>query len=171
MEQTQGGEPQRSAFSTVSLDRLKELLDYDPETGIFRWKIRTSNKVQVGDIAGSVDNKGYTKICIGGHRYPASALAWLYMHGELAMCDHEDNNPGNDAIANLRKATYSQNNHRKYTYNPLGHVGVRFRSGRYHAHIRIDGRITRVGSYDTVEEAAQAYKEAATKHFGGFAND
>lgn len=162
--------PRRFTSSTESQLELKRLLDYDPITGDFIWKVALSAKIRVGDFAGSIDSKGYIKICIGGIRYGAHALAWLYIYGELTMVDHEDNIPSNNAIGNLRKASYSQNNHRRLMYNPLGHIGVRYRSGAYEAHIRIEGIITRIGKYDTVEEAAIAYKEAAKKHFGDFAN-
>jgi len=85
------------------------------------------------------------------------------------MIDHKEWPPSNNAINNLRPATYSQNNHRKFIYNPHGHVGVRFRSGCYQAHIRIKGVITRIGSYATAGEAGEAYRQKAREIFGEYA--
>lgn len=126
-----------------------------------------------GCPAGTLYTNGYVVISIGGIRYGAHRLAWLYMHGELpAQLDHEDDNRSNNAIKNLRKATYSQNNHkRNLNNNPLGYKGVRYRSGKFEANIRINGRITRLGFYQTVEEAAEAYKLAAKEHFEEFAGE
>lgn len=87
------------------------------------------------------------------------------------MPDHKDDMPWNNAIDNLHPATFSQNNHKKYTYNPHGHKGVRFRSGCYEAHIRIDGVVTRIYKGNSLEEAANAYKTAAREHFGEFATE
>lgn len=171
MEPIDAEEPHRLEYSTeLSQERLRRYLRYDPETGVFTWLIN-QGKARAGDEAGSIDSKGYIKISVCGHRHGAHQLAWLYMYGKLAMIDHKDNVPHNNKLSNLRKATYSQNNHKRQLYNPLGHTGVRFRSGKYQAHIRINGVITRIGAYDTLEEASGAYKKAAIKYFGEFANE
>lgn len=155
----------------LSRDRLMEIVDYDPETGVCRWKEQVSKIYKVGDIAGSEDTKGYIRVCVGGVRYGIHTLGWLFVHNEWVMIDHKDEKPWHNWITNLRKATYSQNNHRKHNYNPLGFVGVRQSpNGRYRASIRINGIITSLGTYDTPEEASNAYKKAATEHFGEFAN-
>lgn len=156
----------RASSIGLSQDRLKELLSYAPETGIFVWL----QGKKADSIAGSEDDKGYISICIQYVRFKAHHLAWFYMYGEWRMLDHKEWPPSNNAINNLRPATYSQNNHRKHTYNPLGQTGVRFRSGFYEAHIRINGVVTRIGKYDTLGEAGEAYKQRAREVFGEFAN-
>ena len=85
------------------------------------------------------------------------------------MIDHKEWPHSLNAITNLRPATFSQNNHRKYVHNPLGFVGVRFRHGSYQAHIRIDGVITLIGRYNTVGEAGEAYRRKASEVFGEYA--
>ena len=161
----------KSPYSTdITQEELKELLDYDPETGIFKWKKFMSSKAPIGGIAGTEYTNGYVLICIRGRRYGAHALAWFYVYGELTLVDHKDNQRYNNALSNLQKVTTSQNNHKKYTYNPLGIKGVRFRSGKYEANIRIEGRITCLGKFNTPEEAGQAYQDAARQYFGELDN-
>lgn len=155
----------------LSQDRLKELLEYNPETGIFTRLVTANGNALAGSEAGSIDAYGYVIISIGGYRFKAHHLAWFYVHGEWRMIDHKEWPRSNNAISNLRPASYSQNNHRKHTYNPLGHIGVRLRNGKYQANIRINGVITTIGNYDTVGEAGEAYKQRAREVFGEYANE
>jgi hypothetical protein len=67
---------------SLTQDRLKEVLHYDPETGVFTWKTHIATKVLVGDIAGTVDHTGQRRIGIDRKGYTASRLAYLYMTGE-----------------------------------------------------------------------------------------
>jgi hypothetical protein len=147
------------------------LLDYNPETGIFIWKVYINGRAKVGDIAGSEDSKGYIVISIGGQRFKAHSLAWFYVHGEWRMIDHKEFPYNNNAIDNIRPATFSQNNHRKHTFNPTGFIGVRFKSGKYEANIRIAGVITTIGRYATAGEAGAAYQQKAREVYGEFANE
>lgn len=65
---------------------LSNALDYEPETGVFRWKTPTSSKHKPGDIAGriKVQRSGavYREIRLNGKLYPAIRLAWTLMTGE-----------------------------------------------------------------------------------------
>lgn len=155
----------------LSRDRLMEIVNYDPETGLCKWKERIGNRYKPGDSAGTEDSKGYIRVCIGGVRYGVHTLGWLFVKNEWAMIDHEDDKPWHNWITNLRKATYSQNNHKKFIYNPLGYKGVQQSpNGRFRASIRINGIITSLGTYSTAEEAGEAYKKAALEYYGEFAN-
>jgi hypothetical protein len=91
--------------------QLRHLLDYDPETGMFRWKNPTCMRLRVGDEAGSVRADGRRLIRIGYKAYLASRLAWLHFYGEWPgpIIDHIDRNKSNDAISNLRQADLRQN--------------------------------------------------------------
>lgn len=146
-------------------------MHYDPETGIFRWKIRLSKATRVGDIAGRYTNNGYIVIGIGGREYTAHGLAWLYIHGEYVPLDHKDRIIGNNAIANLRPASNSQNQANRCApiNNSTGFKGVQFRSGKYEAYIIVRWRRLYLGRFYTIEEAASAYNKAAIEHFGEFA--
>src|SRR6185437_14856888 len=68
--------------SRLTQARLKELLDYDPVTGIFVWK-SDRPRVKRGDVAGGPDAWGYVKIGVDGLLFPAHRLAWLWVYGEF----------------------------------------------------------------------------------------
>ena len=75
---------------SLTAERLREVLDYDPDTGVFTRKVRTASSVKVGDVAGSLNGKGYIRIRVDGRLYFAHRLAWLYVHGEwpVDQVDH-----------------------------------------------------------------------------------
>jgi hypothetical protein len=157
----------------LSHARLYELLDYDSETGEFRWVKRVNRSIQVDDIAGTVLN-GYRKITIQGRDYAAHQLAWLYMTGKWcsALVDHRDGDRSNNRWDNLRRATPSQNsaNRRRHRNNKCGFKGVtRAVSGRWCASIHKNGRSRHLGTFSTPEEAHAAYMAAARRLFGEYA--
>ncbi|EWD85821.1 hypothetical protein L471_04520 [Klebsiella pneumoniae BIDMC 34] len=95
---------------SITQELLRTLLEYDPQTGIFRWKIKASSSAHPGDIAGCIDGQGYRVIRIYGKNRKAHRLAWLYVYGdEPEVIDHIDRNRSNNAIENLRAVTFSQN--------------------------------------------------------------
>lgn len=152
-------------MTELSRESLKELLDYNPDTGIFKWRIDVARNIFSGQIAGSKNNQGYIIIGIKGKRFGAHRLAWLYVYGNFPdIIDHIDQVRDNNRISNLREADYSLSNQNRTIYNPLGYIGIRFRNDFFEANIRINGRITRIGKYDTAEEASQAYQEALREY-------
>lgn len=77
------------ANAIVTAERLRDVLDYDADTGLFRWKARTSNRVRVGSVAGAHSHVlGYVMISIDGRLYKAHRLAWLHVHGGVARRRH-----------------------------------------------------------------------------------
>jgi len=65
----------------LTQEELKRLMDYDPETGIFRRKVRTSNRIKAGEIAGTHDVNGYLIIRLAGKARKLHRLAWLWVYG------------------------------------------------------------------------------------------
>jgi HNH endonuclease len=158
----------------ITRARLRELLDYNDETGEFRWRKRVSKPVRVGDVAGALEINGYWKISIHGRQYRAHHLAWFYMTGKWrsGFIDHRDGNRSNNRWDNLRRATPSQNcaNRRLPRNNRCGFKGVtRTKSGRWCASIHKQGRRYHLGIFSTPQEAHAAYVTAARKLFGEFA--
>lgn len=84
--------------------------------------------------------------------------------------DHEDRNPLNNSIDNLRWVTRSQQNMNRgiFSNNKSGFTGVYLHGSKYQAEIRINGKIKHLGSYDTPEEASAVREAEATKLFGEF---
>ncbi|MBB5762191.1 hypothetical protein HNR01_001811 [Methylorubrum rhodesianum] len=151
---------------------LRELLSYDPQTGLFAWR-KSGTGRRIGVPAGRLDAGGYRKIGINRRVYAAHHLAWLWMTGEWPKqeIDHADRNPDNNAWGNLRLATRQQNvaNTACRKDSKSGIKGVSQRpNGRWRAVIRVDGRPISLGSFARPEQASAAYAEAAEKYFGAF---
>lgn len=158
----------------LTLERLRQLLAYDPETGAFTRLVAAPGRSGVGSAVGSVKS-GYLFTHIDRKAYSLHRLAWFFVHGSLPemRVDHIDGDTLNNRIANLRLATHAQNlgNSKRRKDNTSGFKGVSAdRSGaRWRAQIKRNGRIAHLGTFDTPEEAHAAYVAAATELFGEFA--
>lgn len=155
--------------STLTAERVREVLGYNPETGVFRWKVGRSRGVRIGDVAGSVipsgSSKGYRDISIDGIDRRAHLLAWFYVYGEwpTLSLDHRNGNRDDNQISNLREATQgqnSQNRHGPQRNNTSGFLGVSRNRRRWQAKVTVDGRQHHLGTFDTPEEASEAYLAA-----------
>lgn len=160
----------------ITAGRLHELLEYDPETGSFKWRVDRPSGVKAGDIAGCRDNLGYWKIAVDGRgQVRAHRLAWLYVYGECPKyIDHINMDRSDNRIANLRPATASQNhgNSHMYANNKIGLKGVSELPNRakpYRATIGLNGKTKTIGYFSTPEQAHAAYVAAASLKFGEFA--
>jgi hypothetical protein len=156
-------------------ETLKELLSYEPETGIFRWKVARTNSNKVGDIAGYSEGR-YWKIGIGKTKHYAHRLAWAMVYGEMPKqhIDHINGDKLDNRIANLRLADKSQNgaNRGKQKDNTSGFKGVYWHKQNqgYAAEIRIKNKKHYLGIFDTAIAAHFAYRLAAVQCFGEFAH-
>ncbi len=162
----------------LTADRLRELLIYDPATGLFRWRVdrlgyRGNAYVKAGQAADHVEAAGYVVIRIDGKRYKAHRLAFLYMTGAFPpdFVDHINGHRADNRWQNLRPATRSQNggNRGLNTRNKTGVKGVYPEGKRYRAMIQMNGKQSRLGTFDTIAEAQAAYLKAANDAFGDFA--
>jgi hypothetical protein len=155
---------------TLTAERLREVLHYDPDTGVSIRLISTSHYL-AGEIAGRINQTGYRDIMIDGKRYRASRLAFLYMTGN--MVDHRNMIRADDRWSNLRCATRSQNmaNRLAQSNNTSGLKGAKFckKTGKWEAQIGVRGQKRWLGYYTTKEEAHAAYCAAANKEFDEFA--
>jgi hypothetical protein len=160
-----------------SLAELNDLLDYDPETGLFTWKKTRSRLARAGSIAGTPHSAGYIHICINGKQLLAHRLAYKMFYGSdpVDQVDHIDCDKKNNSIANLRDSTNTQNqrNVKAFKNNTSGFKGVLAnplsRKSPWKAYIRFNNKNNYLGSYKTKEEAASAYEKAAKEHHGDFA--
>jgi len=159
----------------LTAERLRELLDYCPETGIFTWRV-AKGACKAGAVAGYLNSRTEGKrwiIMIDGHNYYAARLAFLWMRGEwpLNEAEHSDTDSTNDKWLNLRPATHRQNMAitRMRTGSVAKGVHLRKDTGKWQARIPKGTRLHTLGSFRTVEEAAAAYDKAALERWGEFA--
>ena len=154
-------------------DYLRQLLDYNPETGIFKRKT-SKGGFDAGTIVGTKRSKSIN-IIIDYTSYKAHRIAWKIFYDQEPpfLIDHIDNNPYNNAILNLREANLNQNlyNSKKSIKNTTGYKGVSFHklSQKFRATIRINNKAVHLGLYETAEDAYSEYCKAAKKHFGEYA--
>lgn len=151
----------------ITQARLKELLHYDPDTGVF-------TNIRLGHISGFIANKHngktYRRIRLDNRTYAAHRLAWLYIYGEMPkfQTDHKDGCGTNNAIHNLRCVTQLENgkNRRLDARNNTGFNGVRWRESiqKYIAEIRVKGKSISLGSFFNLEDAISARKNANKKY-------
>lgn len=151
--------------STPTAERLRELLDYDPKTGVFRWRIRRGDRYLAGTIAGGPTCGGYWHIRVDERLSQAHHLAWLYVHGvwPTKHLDHRNGNRTDNRIANLREATAienGQNTNQPKRNNKSGFLGVTRFQGRWRATISVNRKVQYLGSFDTPEGAHAAYLAA-----------
>lgn len=150
----------------ITVERVRELLIYDSETGVFRWKV-ASTRVKIGDVAGS-DGDGYRVIRIDQRNYKAHRLAWLYVHGEWPAkdIDHINGVRSDNRIANLRDVSRSvniQNLRRARSDNSSGLLGVSRNRGRWRAVINLEGKRHHLGYFASADLAHEVYLEAKLK--------
>lgn len=158
----------------LTQERLKELLSYDPDTGVFTWLKPSSTRLKQGDIAGTPHNKGYLVIRVNYQRYLAHRLAWFYMYGvwPSKFMDHINTDRSDNRISNLREATNAQNmqNGVLKKSNTSGFRGVSWhtKSNKWKAGIVINGKACHLGLFSSKEEASLVYNEKAKEVFGLF---
>ena len=151
--------------SALTQEELHQLLDYDPETGVFRWKVN-SGYCRAGQVTAFPTDRGYLRISIQGKIYSVHRLAWFYVHGvwPTQQVDHINGVKTDNRICNLREATNSENNQgrRMRSDNTSGYVGVTWNksSKKFRAQIKVNGRYVFLGKFATAEEASRRYLQA-----------
>lgn len=168
----------------VTAETLRQLLDYNPATGVFTWRRRIGsnqptnswNTRHAGKLAGRKNEFGYLDIRIFGRHYRGHRLAWLYVTGEwpVGEIDHADCDKMNNVFSNLRDCEHKGNawNRPAQRGNKSGFKGVSLEkkgARRYAARIRASGKRIYLGCFATPEEAHRAFVEAATVLHGEFA--
>jgi hypothetical protein len=157
----------------LTIARLKELLHYDPETGVFTRKKAVSGN-SVGQVVGHTRPDGYVSIRIDYRPYLAHRLAWLYMTGgwPAANIDHQNRTPSDNRWTNLRPANQSQNisNTKFRSNNTSGFKGVSRSGKKWAACVKKDYKTHHLGLFDDPAAAHNAYIAAAKALHGEFAS-
>lgn len=161
--------------AALTHSRLREMVDYDPETGVFTWREQIAKCIRIGNVCGRINAKGYRQIQISGRLYQAHRLVWLWMTGGWppTSLDHRNGQKDDNRFANLRLATSSQNgaNRRLPQHNTSGYRGVtkHTQTGKWQSQIGVAGRSIHLGLYADAVDAARAYNKAAAEAFGEYA--
>lgn len=170
----------KAPFPAPDVEEVRELFDYNQETGVLVWKIERYRK-HPGDIAGCkhiLKSKNYRRvsISINYRRYLAHRIIWLWMTGvwpEMEI-DHKDGDGWNNSWDNLREATRLENGKNlsiKKT-NTTGVAGVsNARNGYFRARITVDRKEIQLGQFTSIKDASEARKIAEMKYFGEFARE
>lgn len=153
-------------------ERLRELFIYDEDTGVFTRRVAVGRHgcYGAGVVAGTKSGHGYIVIGVDSKRYLAHRLAWIYANGTCPkQLDHVNGNGEDNRLCNLRPATYSQNmSNTKPRASKYGR-GIYKNKSKYSVRINVDKKAIRLGTFETVEEAREAYRKGAKKYHGEFA--
>lgn len=181
----------KSYVTGLTVEQLRALLHYDPDTGFFRWregidhwraglpagtlyKQRPSGPSRVAIGIGTTSENKYKVIGVRKRVYRAHRLAWLYIYGEWpdGEIDHINGDPTDNRIVNLRVATLAENSRNRglRADNTSGIKGVSWskKSNRWLAHLGHNGKLLHLGLFDTIEEAKAVREEAARRLQGQF---
>jgi hypothetical protein len=151
----------------LTVERLRELLHYDPETGVFTWKVTLSRRAVAGKTAGAFASlKGYTPISVLNVKYLAHRLAWFYVYGVWPSedVDHINRVRSDNRITNLRLASRTENSQNAglKRNNTSGYKGVSLHktTRRWRAHLMVGRKQIHLGLFDCIHEAVAARKAA-----------
>lgn len=157
----------------LTASRLRELLVYEPDAGVFRWRLSPTPRMRAGQVAGSKDREGYVRISIAGCLYKASRLAFLYQLGHWPSdeVDHRNGITSDDRWENLRESNRATNalNRSKKVNNTSGYKGVSRFHSKWKAQIQAFKKLHYLGLFDTPEAAHAAYCAAAQRLHGEYA--
>jgi hypothetical protein len=147
----------------ITLARVRSLLDYNPKTGVFKWKVWRSRGARVGSVAGTIHPSGYRVIEIDNIKYRAHRLAWLLVYGKFPkkLLDHKNRKRSDNRITNLREVTHGQNFQNIEIVG--GKTGAVAHAGKWQSQIKLNGKCLYLGRFATQEEAHQRYLEEKRK--------
>ena len=173
----------KSLAPEVTPEEVRELIDYDPLTGVMKWKWRynlrpqasTWNGRNAGNQIVGKDGKGYFAVQLYKRKYRAHRVAWAHFYGQWPILDldHINGDKTDNRIENLREATVAQNGHNVglTSRNTSGVRGVFWHKGarKWQAGICYLGQEIYLGLYVKLEDAIKRRQEAEAQYYGEYA--
>lgn len=143
--------------------RLRSVMCYDPQTGIFAW----SRGERKGKVAGTKhDARGFLKVSIDGERYLLHRLAWLWMTGLMPRWNvmHIDGNHANNQWSNLHEGDRIQPEPFRAPWSePAGLAGAYQTGDTFAAMVQAEGIVLNLGTFATAKDASAAAIGAVRK--------
>ncbi len=168
------------------IEVLRQLLDYDPETGALTWKVRGDeyfvdgkydagrrsrrwNSRHAGKQAFSDDGQGYLRGTVVGSNLAGHRVAWALVNGYWPdEVDHINHDRADNRLANLREVSKGDNlkNRTMFSNNSSGVTGVSWHKqhSKWAAHIRVNGRRITLGVFRDMAEAVAARRKAEVEY-------
>jgi len=165
----------------ITTKLVRELLDYDQDTGVFTWKARgrlwfTNNQAfnrwnnrYAGEVSGNVMRKGVkgypsVRIKVREKLWLAHRLAFIWMGEDLPkQVDHRNRDSLDNRWKNLCSSSQEENtkNKSKMNNNTSGVTGVCWHkgAGRWRARVSVNGNRKNLGYFADLEQAAEAVKK------------
>jgi len=153
----------------ITQDQLKEIIHYNPETGLIKWLKKTARRINIGDIAGCVTSDGYIRISINKKPFQAHQLIWFYMTGMwVDEIDHDNRIRSDNRWCNLKSVTREENQHNRRISknNKSGVSGVSWYkpTRKWQSMICVKGKQKCLGLFSDINLAIQARKDAEIKY-------
>ena len=153
--------------------RLKELFDYNPDTGELTRLITSGPNALIGEVTkGTLSVKGYYRIQVDGVQYLVHRLAWILVYGSIPshlQIDHINRDRADNRILNLRLATNAQNQQNKTidSRNKSGYAGVFWYAKKqtWTAKIKVNKVTIHLGTFRDLDQAVKVRKMAEKKYF------
>lgn len=150
-------------------EQVASLLSYNPETGIFTWKVDRKFSAKKGSVAGykefRIKKPTYIRISLFDRKYSAHHLAYLLMKGfwPTSVLDHDNRDGTDNRWSNIIESDVIKNNRnrRKHSRNTSGHTGVyKLKNGKFYAAIGVNGKVRWLGAFSDINKALGARKAA-----------
>ena len=152
----------------ITYKRLKEVLHYNPDTGIFTRIDQNFGSIKIGQEAGWIDVKGYKNIKIDTKTFFAHRLAFLYMEGYWPenQVDHTNRVRDDNRWCNLREASRSCNMKNKdiQTNNTSGVTGVSKQGNSWIARVNYKNKRIYIGNFKSFDDAVIARWKAEQRY-------
>lgn len=150
-----------SGVIAVTIEELRERLDFCPSTGLISWK-KSRYRNRIGQVTNSLDSRGYVQIKVCGRVIKGHRLAWALHYGEWPNqdIDHINGVRHDNRIENLREVSNAlncQNKRAPLPGNKTGFLGVTYQAGAYRATVTLNRKQHHLGRFATAEAAHAAY--------------